>query len=292
VRKFDGGRDRFLSVSQTKQIAGRAGRYGLHGDQEPGGFTTTMIESDLEFLRNALDIAAVPRLPFARIGPNRETFKTLASILPQHSPTMAIFDAHTYISMLPPIYRYTSILTSHYLPRCNFIDGRGAGLTIEDRLLFTLVPMAWRDDLALEITGTMLRMHSENMSVDLMQVLAPTTVMETLERVEDKMNSNYGKPKATVDELARLESFHKVLVTYVWMTFRQPLVYHQYTEAVGLKNRLEKALDWALQSLTRDQPLRVLDPARKNIPYLSRTEAVKIDLFRQYGTQKVAATAA
>ena len=173
---------------------------------------------------------------------------------------------------------------------CSSDLARGAGLTIDDRLLFTVVPVAWRDDLALEITGAMLCMHSEHMSVDLMEVLEPATVMETLEHVEDKMNSNH-KLKATVDELARLESFHKVLVTYIWMTFRQPLVYHQYTEAVDVKNRLEKALDWALQSLTRDQPLRALDPARKTIPYLTRTEAVKINLFRRRGTQRVAATA-
>ena len=81
--------------------------------------------SDLDFLRNALNITAVPPLPFASIGPQRETFKTLASILQQYGPTTTIFDAHTYISMLPPIYRYTSILASQDLPRCYFIDARG-----------------------------------------------------------------------------------------------------------------------------------------------------------------------
>jgi len=63
--KWDGTQQVALSVSQIKQIAGRAGRYGTQeetsGGAEPlGGVVTTLNEEDLPLVHAALDAGTVP----------------------------------------------------------------------------------------------------------------------------------------------------------------------------------------------------------------------------------------
>lgn len=59
VGKFDGKEERPLSVPQIKQIAGRAGRYGLHA-KDSVGICTTLYDEDLPILRESLLVPPEP----------------------------------------------------------------------------------------------------------------------------------------------------------------------------------------------------------------------------------------
>jgi len=79
--------------------------------------------------------------------------------------------------------------------------------------------------------------------------------LEMLERAEEAMHS---PDKRTADgrrfevakQLQGLETFHKILVVYIWLSFRNPVSYPSHQEATELKERLERVLHWCLQELT------------------------------------------
>ncbi|KZT54320.1 P-loop containing nucleoside triphosphate hydrolase protein, partial [Calocera cornea HHB12733] len=68
MTKWDGKQVIELSPSMAKQIAGRAGRFGLHGPDDAGGEVTTLFPSDLPILKTAM---GVPNAPLRRglLGP-------------------------------------------------------------------------------------------------------------------------------------------------------------------------------------------------------------------------------
>ena len=51
------------------------------------------------------------------------------------------------------------------------------------------------------------------------------------------------------DTLTTLECFHKVLVFYLWMSFRHPVVYASYLEATAIKTGVEEVLNWCLNKI-------------------------------------------
>ncbi|CDK27710.1 unnamed protein product [Kuraishia capsulata CBS 1993] len=55
IMKFNGRRMEKLSVSQTKQIGGRAGRFGVHGEGESVGLISSFKKSDLAPIRTTMN---------------------------------------------------------------------------------------------------------------------------------------------------------------------------------------------------------------------------------------------
>ena len=51
------------------------------------------------------------------------------------------------------------------------------------------------------------------------------------------------------DTLTTLECFHKVLVFYLWMSFRNPVVYGSYDEVTAIKTGVEEVLNWCLKKI-------------------------------------------
>ena len=96
LRKWDGKDEISLSMPQIKQIAGRAGRFGVHtsptapDDAEATatttlGVVTTLDESDMDMLREAIK-APVVQVTKAVLQPSRDAFRGVYQLLPPTTP--------------------------------------------------------------------------------------------------------------------------------------------------------------------------------------------------------------
>lgn len=244
TRKWDGKQERSLSSSQIKQIAGRAGRYGLH-DDNPAGFVTTLHESDLPIIREALDSPIVP-IKHARIGPTSESLRATAQALPLGSSTNTVYEVHHYVSTLGKAYRFAEFARLWEIT--SFIDNKGGEMTLDDKKLLMSAPIPWRDEACMEVVETFVRMYRNRLSVDLRQSLRNTDYMQTINSVEEMMAEDLA-PTSSPRTLQVLETFHKVLGLYLWLSFRNPVTYADFERVHELKRRAEKVLDWSLQGV-------------------------------------------
>ncbi|KAJ6630306.1 P-loop containing nucleoside triphosphate hydrolase protein [Mycena sp. CBHHK59/15] len=265
VAKFDGQGLKTLSVSQMKQIAGRAGRFGMQGlDEKPGGFVTTLKAQDLPILRKTLPLV-IPPLEYARISNDRPVFANLASVLPANASTETVFLAHMHAGRLPSYCRpsFPNMLETI----CQYLDEQGE-FTLEDRILFTQAPFPWRDNRGLHAITAFVTSYWHNMHVDVMTSLERLPYLRLLDEAETAMRAAGMKGAKAFNvrqNLLQLELFHKILVVYLWLSFRNPVSYSSYGPATDLKERLEVVLHWCLQEVTKyragDKPTTTLKKA-------------------------------
>jgi len=237
-----------LSVSTVKQIAGRAGRYGLHDGGDPGGTCTTLYAPDLPYLLKCLATPFAP-LEFTRIGPTDETVATAVTVLPPKVPLSTIIDAHSSIGRIPTFMRYAA---RSNLEVFDYVDLYWVDMNVKDRMMLLFAPIPWRDLMTTNVIIRFLNMHRTSMTVDFMEGIKETGYLDTMLKVEKDM-ADEKPPQSTIDTLLRLESFHKVIVFYIWMTFRSPVVYSEFLLVADLKLRLEKVLNWSLDGVSKNQ---------------------------------------
>jgi ATP-dependent RNA helicase SUPV3L1/SUV3 len=128
---------------------------------------------------------------------------------------------------------------------------------MKDRAQYVMAPVPWRDKSCLVMVKKFLHMHCNLLRVDLLEALEGTQFMATMLEVENKMLAGK-KPTSSSESLATLERFHKIIVLYVWMSFRNPVSYSSHDEAADLKTRLEKVLDWSLEGMSKaDEKIRI-----------------------------------
>ncbi|KAG6327402.1 hypothetical protein ID866_11687 [Astraeus odoratus] len=258
LHKFDGYRQRPLSVSQIKQIAGRAGRYGLHG--EPGGFVTTLYPQDLPELKSTLTMPP-ESLTHAVIDPTESWMEDVAQLLPSHASIRALFEVPSYVSKVRPPFR--AALPSKLDEMVKFIDNRARDLLLADKLMFKNCPVSWREADALDILSQITGLYKEDVRVNLDAVLAVAPLMSTLEGVEKRMG---GKVKISTSQvksaLRVLEDMHRTLILYLWLGFRNYMAFHQAEEAYALKERVERALDWCLRKLSGQDLSKGSEPVK------------------------------
>lgn len=231
-----------LSTSQLKQIAGRAGRYGLH--TEAGGSTTTLFPNDLPILRKALD-QSIPPLTNAFLNHTPEQSQGVAQLLPPDSPMIALHEVYTHIAKMRWPYHMQHLSQAEFV--CEFVDTKLGALPLSDRIMMLLAPVPWRDESILNSIAHFCHQHRDKMQVNLVECLR-SGPLDHLEDVELSMSN--GPPRSTHETLSMLEGLHKLVVFYMWMQMRSPVVWCNHTEAVDLKERTERALDWCLQGVS------------------------------------------
>ncbi|KAJ7221513.1 P-loop containing nucleoside triphosphate hydrolase protein [Mycena pura] len=252
VRKFSGsGGVKLLSNSLIKQIAGRAGRFGMQGsDEKPGGFVTTLNTEDLSVLHKTMPVK-IPALSQARLSLTAIHIANIVSNLPPDASTETIHLAAMHAGRFPFLYR--AGLVNHLSTVGEYLDSQGH-FTLADRLLLISAPFPWRDRTAMGAITAFLSAHYENMHVDVVATMTKLGYLEKLLDAENAMEHDgrkvSGRKFKPSVELKDLELFHKILVLYLWLSYRNPVAYAGYDIASEWKVRVEKVLHWCLKEMT------------------------------------------
>jgi len=250
MSKWDGWQEVPLEISQVKQIAGRAGRYGMGVES---GVVTTLEPSDLPLLKAAID-AKPESLRYARVGFISSTLMDIFEALPRGSTATTIRDTLLFCSVLPPSMAVMDPNTKE-VETMRYIDSFSQDLTFTERALMLQCPFPSMDDQCKAIIGQVLSTYQNRFSVDLRDILLHSGLLTTLEQVLVSKKTKRILPKPRLD-LASLETLHSVLTVYAWLSLRNSIAFYAYDLAVALRKATQEAMDYCLNSVSTSSLIR------------------------------------
>jgi ATP-dependent RNA helicase SUPV3L1/SUV3 len=222
VRKFDGVETRLLTPQEIRQIAGRAGRYGLHEE----GLVTALDARDVGLIRRAIEghTPPAPQGPIW-ISPTDDHLRRLGTII-----------GTTRVSRLLDFFR-TRVLAND--PQLRIAD------------LSAQIEVA----LALELADGFLDLPFETRSV---YSRAPVSTRGPGINVLARWGAEHARNGiVTGDELARLAGRDRLLIDedrsrlatlYLWLAQRFPAVYVNAVEVAELRDAADSGIQATLRA--------------------------------------------
>ncbi|WVW84434.1 hypothetical protein I302_106468 [Kwoniella bestiolae CBS 10118] len=268
LTKFNGKKETPLSLTQIKQIAGRAGRYKTSADSNlitppdespaTGGLVTTLHKADLPILRELMK-RDLPSIPRANLEVPYSNLSELSSLLPSNTTFAGLLE---HFSSLVKVPKYTTLSGyEHKLSLADILEPYRDRLSLAEIDLFCFAPVNIRDERARRIFEELIKDFSENGFVDLEDIFKSSRLITQLELVEETLRTlpplppvlGIGRklltPPIIISSIPMLETLHKSLVLYIWLSFRLEVSFPDRTKAVELKERTEVVLDSCLERL-------------------------------------------
>ncbi|EFJ16330.1 hypothetical protein SELMODRAFT_114130 [Selaginella moellendorffii] len=193
--KFDGIARCYLSVMQVKQIAGRAGRFK---SKYPVGEVTCLKGSDIAHLHRAL-ATPTPAVVAAGVFPTFDQIGLYCTFYPNF-PFSAILEKFIATVTLSSMFFLCD--SSNLLAIARMLDD--IPLPMDSRFLFCTCPVDKDNRIIMGALLEFARNYAVNRNVPLKRLLTPATM----------------RVPSTQKDLAELESLHKVLDMYIWLSYR------------------------------------------------------------------------
>ncbi|XP_021828197.1 DExH-box ATP-dependent RNA helicase DExH16, mitochondrial isoform X2 [Prunus avium] len=195
MKKFDGFENRDLTVAEVKQIAGRAGRYG---SKFPVGEVTCLNADDLPLLHSSLESPS-PTLESAGLFPTFDLMYMYSRLHPEcglyqilaHFVENAKLSDNYFIANCEEVLKVAAVIDE--LP-----------LGLQDKYRFCISPVDMDDEISSQGLTQFAQSYANTGIVRLREIFTPGTL----------------KVPQTEAALKELESIHKVLDLYVWLSFR------------------------------------------------------------------------
>ncbi|OJD19377.1 hypothetical protein AJ78_00647 [Emergomyces pasteurianus Ep9510] len=270
VRRLPTGLTR-LTVSQVKQIGGRAGRYrpasstdtksslnaSSNKDTETNvGFVTSLEDVDLPYIRKALNSEPEPILS-AGLQPPDYIIKRFAEHFPPSTPFAYVLQRLHNIAQVDSNF-FLGDSQSH-AEVAEAIDSI-KGLSMDEKLVFLSAPTHMRDPQMNIIFKEFVRCVAENRSGDLLEIGdLPIDILD--------------KPvSGDKGYLATLETLHRALVLYLWLSYRCGGVFTNRALATHVKSLTEIKMDRALTEFSANRHLRKATSLRRQYALQRQTE--------------------
>jgi ATP-dependent RNA helicase SUPV3L1/SUV3 len=257
-----------LAISEVKQIAGRAGRYRtshqavtqdnktseavvdpsiespiVQPDTETVGYATTLDSYDYKYLKHCMEREAEP-IATAGVFPPAIVVERFAQYFPPNTPFSYILQRLHEISKLHPRFRLCGLkdqlnIAEAILPIKN--------LNVQERLMICSAPFNVKEVEEQEFLRALVSCIAENKEANLLDVPMPLEVLDK-------------KPSADRKYLFSLEQLHKMLVLYLWLSYRFPNTFTTRALANFTKKLVEDKIDSTLSqfSVTEQNRLKMI----------------------------------
>ncbi|KAG7192309.1 RNA helicase [Scheffersomyces spartinae] len=247
VKKFDGTEMRELTPSQTKQIAGRAGRYSSEKG-ELTGYVSAFSFKDLRFIKRQMKVANI-KLEKACIWPPDNLW---LHYMMQFEKPISFHEVLTRFQSESIKYNEDYFL-AELEPRLNILRVAEKGnlqkiLSMEEQLRLSLAPM-----------NGILFNDEENELVKVFHKLLECVALKNTVNVFDlgylkpDLIKNSPKKLASSDSviltLQLLEQSHRVTLVFLWLSQRWPTIFVDKESAMDMKVLLEKRITEELLNL-------------------------------------------
>ena len=220
MKKFDGVGDRVLNESEVHQIAGRAGRYGMHEE----GFTGVLREAEPTAARTLKELLPKqPRAPRdfkATVAPNwwhvdtiatRLHLTALRAVLNVFVDQLKLDNAHFAVAELDQM-----------LELAEELDRSAGKLSLKQRFIYAQAPVDTRTEAQVQAFLEWTHQHA--------------------------LTGKAGTPwfLDEVDEHSRLDNMEKALrscTLWLWLDLRFPNVYGHLDAVIDLRERLNEGIE-------------------------------------------------
>jgi ATP-dependent RNA helicase SUPV3L1/SUV3 len=275
--KHDGVGFRLLQTSQLKQIAGRAGRYKTaHDDVESRpdaaeiteatevkpllqldletlglakkktenvGLVTTLEKFDLPIVRRAMETEVEP-LKTAGLFPPSDIMVRFANYFPPKTPFSYIILRLHELSMVNPVFHICKL--KEQIQIADLIQPYD--LSIMDRIIFMSAPVALREPGFADVVQEFASCISTQSGGELLDL--KTVDLELLD-IEP-----HDHPQGSKTYLRLVETLHKALTLYLWLSYRFAGVFRTQELAFHAKSLVEEKIDKCLADVHWDEKKR------------------------------------
>ncbi|KAI9291678.1 P-loop containing nucleoside triphosphate hydrolase protein [Neoconidiobolus thromboides FSU 785] len=192
LSKFDGTGIRKVKISQVKQIAGRAGRFGTHF---ANGEVTSFYKTDVDYLLYCMQQKFAP-LKTIGLQPELSILKAFFYQFPNESFSMILIKLMV-LCELPK--GYFLCYTDDHIKLAGILSE--IPLSLEDRLSFLMAPIPARDPQVVKFIAKAITTHSQGHPVN----------------IKDHLNIPNTAQMNDEDYLKQLETCHRCIMLYLWL---------------------------------------------------------------------------
>lgn len=204
------------------------------------GFVTSLEDVDLYYIREALRVEPPP-LVAAGILPPDDIIRRFSSYFSANTPLPFMLQRLHSISEVNPRYFLCDIKDQCATGEVvDHVDN----MSIADRLIFMASPTSARDGALTPVVQAFARCVAEHRSGSLMNI--PELDIDIL---DEPVSSAKGYMRS-------LESFHRAIVLYLWLSYRCGGVFTDRTLATHVKGLVEERMDRALTEFSANRKLR------------------------------------
>ncbi|CAM4007331.1 helicase-related protein [Roseateles saccharophilus] len=224
LEKFDGVGDRELSVSEVHQIAGRAGRYGMHDE----GFVSVLKEAEADAMKSLRQL--LPKEPRAPrdfkcpVAPNWRHVQTI-------SQRMGVNKLHAVLSIFMQQLRlddahFAVAELEQMLELAEMLDRNAAALPLQERFRYAQAPVDSRLPMLVEQYASWATNHAR-----------------TGKAGEPHFLDEYDQH----GRLDRMEQALRICTLWLWLDLRFPGVFGYVDAVVDLRGRLNDGIERQLK---------------------------------------------